>query len=90
MRASPNGVPLSAADSSRPPEWATPPGNPLEVSAGEEVRPTGRGDIAVWPSGDTSGGPEGYFGLDLPALLRRIFFCRFRLSARRMLSQSNS
>ena len=33
--------------------------------------------------------PEDYFDGDL-ALCRRTFFCRFRLSARWMLSQSNS
>ena len=48
------------------------------------------GGNRVWLPGDTSGSPKGYFGLDLPALFRRIFFCLFRLSARRMLSQSNS
>ena len=62
----------------------------LEVSAGGDVRPTGRGGNRVWLPGDTSGSPKGYFGLDLPALFWRIFFCLFRLSARRMLSQSNS
>ena len=90
MRASPNGVPLSAADSSRPLSGLLAAATPLESLLVEMYVPTGRADIAVWPSGDTSGGPEGYFGLDLADLSRRIFFCRFRLSARRMLSQSNS
>ena len=33
---------------------------------------------------------KDYFDLDLAPCCRRTFCCRFRLSARRMLSQSNS
>ena len=51
MRASPNGVPLSAADSTGPLSGLL----TLLMSLLVEMYVlTGRGDIAVWPSGDTS------------------------------------
>ena len=91
MRASPNGVPLSAADSSRPLSGLLAAATPLESLLVEmyvlRVEPTllcGRQETL--PGAQS----QGYFGLDLADLSRRIFFCRFRLSARRMLSQSNS
>ena len=43
MGASPNGVPLSATDSTGPLSGLF----PLETLAGDDVRPTGQGDIAV-------------------------------------------
>ena len=86
MRASPNGVPLSAADSTGPLSGLLTLLMSLLV---EMYVPRVEATLMCGRQETLPQAEEDYFGIDL-AFCLRFFFCRLRLSARRMLSQSNS